>query len=81
MSRNLDWMASALCAQADPDAFFPEPGRSTRPAKKVCERCPVRPECEAHVQRLEGTAGIALRHGTWAAQVPAARVQNAKGAA
>ena len=45
--RPADWTASALCAQADPDAFFPEMGGSARAAKAVCSRCPVRAECLA----------------------------------
>ena len=34
-----------LCAQTDPEAFFPEKGGSTREAKKVCLSCDVRGEC------------------------------------
>lgn len=43
-SRN-DWQAEALCAQTDPDAFFPEKGGSVREAKRICAGCPVRAEC------------------------------------
>lgn len=39
------WKERALCAQTDPDAFFPEMGGSTRNAKKVCLGCDVREEC------------------------------------
>lgn len=39
------WRDEALCAQTDPDAFFPEKGGSTREAKQVCTRCPVQAEC------------------------------------
>ena len=35
----------ALCAQTDPDAFFPEKGGSTRDAKRVCAKCEVREQC------------------------------------
>jgi len=35
----------ALCAETDPEAFFPEKGGSARPAKAVCRDCPVRAEC------------------------------------
>jgi WhiB family redox-sensing transcriptional regulator len=42
-----DWMDQALCAQTDPEAFFPEKGGSTREAKKVCKSCEVRDECLA----------------------------------
>lgn len=40
-----DWTADALCAETDPEAFFPEKGGSTREAKRVCRSCTVRPEC------------------------------------
>lgn len=30
----LSWQADALCAQTDPEAFFPEKGGSTRDAKE-----------------------------------------------
>lgn len=39
------WQERALCAQTDPEAFFPEKGGSTREAKKVCMVCEVRAEC------------------------------------
>ena len=39
------WQERALCAQTDPEAFFPEKGGSTREAKKVCLGCDVRAEC------------------------------------
>ena len=41
----LAWQEEALCAQTDPEAFFPEKGGSTREAKRVCQVCPVRAEC------------------------------------
>lgn len=39
--------ASALCAQTDPELFFPERGDlgSSRRARAVCGRCEVRAEC------------------------------------
>ena len=39
------WQERALCAQTDPEAFFPEKGGSTREAKKVCLTCDVRGDC------------------------------------
>ena len=39
------WQDRALCAQTDPEAFFPEKGGSTREAKKICLGCEVRHEC------------------------------------
>ncbi|WP_300342234.1 WhiB family transcriptional regulator [Nesterenkonia sp.] len=41
----LAWQVDALCAQTDPEAFFPEKGGSTRDAKKVCAACTVKQEC------------------------------------
>jgi WhiB family redox-sensing transcriptional regulator len=45
--RPAPWKAEGLCAQTDPDAFYPEKGESTGPAKRICQACPVRPECLA----------------------------------
>lgn len=41
----LSWQEYALCAQTDPEAFFPEKGGSTREAKAVCDMCDVREQC------------------------------------
>lgn len=54
-----DWHADALCRQVDPDLWFPEVGGSTREAKKVCERCPVRSEC------LQQALANHERFGVW----------------
>jgi hypothetical protein len=35
----------ALCAQTDPELFFPEKGGSTIDARKICVECPVRNDC------------------------------------
>ena len=40
-----EWQEQALCAQTDPEAFFPEKGGSTREAKRICQACAVRVEC------------------------------------
>lgn len=39
------WRDDALCAETDPDAFYPEKGHSTSDAKRVCASCPVASEC------------------------------------
>ena len=39
------WRLDALCAETDPESFFPEKGGSTREAKRVCVGCPVRMQC------------------------------------
>ncbi|MGG5174011.1 WhiB family transcriptional regulator [Pseudarthrobacter sp. J1763] len=55
----LGWQADALCAQTDPEAFFPEKGGSTRDAKKVCGACNVRQQC------LEYALANDERFGIW----------------
>ena len=54
-----DWQERALCAQTDPEAFFPEKGGSTREAKRVCLTCEVRNDC------LEYALGNDERFGIW----------------
>ena len=39
------WREEALCAQTDPELFYPEKGVSNRMAKRVCARCPVACQC------------------------------------
>lgn len=39
------WQDAALCAQIDPDLFYPEKGGSTADAKGICRSCDVRAEC------------------------------------
>jgi WhiB family transcriptional regulator, redox-sensing transcriptional regulator len=41
------WRMDALCAQTDPDLFFPEVGERNPAAKAVCGRCAVRQQCLA----------------------------------
>jgi WhiB family redox-sensing transcriptional regulator len=58
-AEELGWQERALCAQTDPEAFFPEKGGSTREAKRVCLTCDVRDEC------LEYALGHDERFGIW----------------
>ena len=59
------WQDRALCAQTDPEAFFPEKGGSTREAKKICLGCDVRKECReyalAHDERFGIWGGLSER--------------------
>ena len=52
------WQDRALCAQTDPEAFFPEKGGSTREAKKVCRGCEVRVECLEYALEHDERFGI-----------------------
>ena len=54
----LGWQEQALCAQTDPEAFFPEKGGSTREAKKVCTGCDVRSECLEYALQNDERFGI-----------------------
>jgi WhiB family redox-sensing transcriptional regulator len=53
------WQERALCAQTDPEAFFPEKGGSTREAKRICQGCEVRDRC------LEYALANDERFGIW----------------
>jgi WhiB family transcriptional regulator, redox-sensing transcriptional regulator len=59
------WQERALCAQTDPEAFFPEKGGSTREAKRICMGCEVRAECLeyalAHDERFGIWGGLSER--------------------
>lgn len=55
----LSWQDGALCAQTDPEVFFPEKGGSPRDAKKICASCDVRSEC------LEYALVTNERFGVW----------------
>jgi WhiB family redox-sensing transcriptional regulator len=53
------WQEQALCAETDPEAFFPEKGGSTREAKKICTGCEVKAQC------LEFALANDERFGIW----------------
>jgi WhiB family redox-sensing transcriptional regulator len=55
------WAPSARCAETDPEAFHPAKGRSSRQAKAVCARCPVRHAC------LDWAMATDQRWGIWGA--------------
>ncbi len=57
-SDELAWQERALCAETDPEAFFPEKGGSTREAKKVCLSCEVRSECLEYALTHDERFGI-----------------------
>ena len=54
----LSWQERALCAQTDPESFFPEKGGATRDATRVCMTCEVRAECLEYALRHDERFGI-----------------------
>lgn len=61
------FMSEGLCAQTDPEAFFPEKGKSGRDAKAVCQLCPVRVECLVYALDHDE------RYGVWGGTNPRQR--------
>ena len=59
LSEEDQWQERALCAQTDPEAFFPEKGGSTREAKRICQGCEVKDMC------LEYALANDERFGIW----------------
>jgi len=55
---SLAWQTDSLCAQTDPEAFFPEKGGSTRDAKKICTSCEVRNQCLEYALKNDERFGI-----------------------
>lgn len=53
-----DWRDQALCAQVDPELWFPEKGAATADAKGVCARCPVTADCLEYAVTSIPTEGI-----------------------
>src|SRR3954463_1225284 len=54
----LAWQSDSLCAQTDPEAFFPEKGGSTRDAKQICASCEVRSRCLEYALETDERFGI-----------------------
>lgn len=57
-SAEQEWQERALCAQTDPEAFFPEKGGSTREAKRICAGCEVKAECLEYALTQDERFGI-----------------------
>jgi len=53
------WTRRALCAQEDPEVFFPPKGDTGIQAKQICAQCPVHLEC------LDYAIAADERHGIW----------------
>lgn len=40
-----EWTKKALCAEVDPNIFFPEIGEDVAKVKRICKACDVKEEC------------------------------------
>lgn len=63
--------AGAVCAQVDPELFFPEKGESPDPARWICRGCPVQELC------LD-TFGEVIDHGVVGGLTAAERFRTGK---
>ncbi len=52
------WQERAVCAEADPEAFFPEKGFSPREAKRVCRACEVKDQRMEYALEHDGRFGV-----------------------
>lgn len=57
--QSMSWQDEALCAQTDPDMFYPETTGDALHARRVCIVCPVRQKC------LETGLANAETYGVW----------------
>jgi len=55
---DLSWQDDSLCAQTDPEAFFPEVGGSSADPKKVCAKCDVGLQCLHFALATDEKSGI-----------------------
>lgn len=74
-----NWREGAVCAQVDPEIFFPDQGRSSGYviARAICARCPVCAECLADDLR---TAAPGPRQGMRGGLTPRERDALVRGA-
>lgn len=65
----MEWRKAALCAQVDPEVFFPESGSSytSQQAKRICGKCDVKQQC------LDFALSRHERHGVWGGTSPRER--------
>ena len=70
MPQEEGWILQALCAQTDPEAFYPEQGSSPAAAKRVCLSCEVRIEC------LDTALSNDERFGVWGGMTHHERVRH-----
>jgi WhiB family redox-sensing transcriptional regulator len=66
------WALEALCAQADPDAWFPGRGPAAVMASRICGHCPVCSKCPGYALSGADTwNGVST--GIWGGTTPPER--------
>jgi WhiB family redox-sensing transcriptional regulator len=63
----VNWRQDALCAETDPEAFFPASGSSPAAAIKLCGLCEVSEQCLEYALRNKEP------HGVWGGLTPSGR--------
>lgn len=58
-----EWRLEALCAETDPEVFFPAAGRSPKPALRICRLCDVREACLDDALALRDSDDYGIRGG------------------
>jgi hypothetical protein len=53
-----EFLTRGLCAQTDPEAFFPDNGGPTKAAKRICQGCEVRVQCLAYALKHRERYGV-----------------------
>lgn len=64
-SQGTSWQDRALCAEVDPDLFFPARGGDHVTPARVCFRCEVRQECLDYAMEVESRPWVSGRYGTY----------------
>lgn len=66
-----DWYKDAVCAQTDPEMFFPQDdfGYTPKLALKICQTCPVRAKC------LETALNNREEYGVWGGMIASKRIK------
>lgn len=67
MNGDYDWREDAVCAQTDPDMFFPEQGGNVQSVKQICRACPVAMQC------LQFATDNVIQEGIWGGLGPVER--------
>lgn len=66
---DLEWQDEAACIGTKAEVFFPEQGRHPSEAKRLCQKCPVRPDCLDFALRLN------ITHGVWGGHTESERLR------